>query len=289
MRVAFLLEFSNDRRKIFVTFLPLALAALTLCALPLAAADRFITLASTTSTEQSGLFRYLLPLFTAKSGIEVRVVAQGTGQALRTAAHGDADVVLVHDKTAEEQFVAEDLGVRRYDLMYNDFILLGPASDPASVMSAASVSEALGKIASTEALFISRGDDSGTHRAELRYWRAAGLDPKTFAVGWYRETGSGMGPTLNVAVELGAYVLADRATWANFENKGGHRIVLEGDPSLRNPYGIILVNPEKHPHAKAADGRTLIDWLLSPAGQRAIADFRAGGMQVFFPVNPPSN
>jgi tungstate transport system substrate-binding protein len=270
-------------------FLPLALAALALCALPLAAADRFITLASTTSTEQSGLFRYLLPLFTVKSGIEVRVVAQGTGQALRTASRGDADVVLVHDKTAEEQFVAEGFGVARHDLMYNDFILLGPASDPASVTNAASVSEALTRIASTKAVFVSRGDDSGTHRAELRYWRSAGLDPKTFTAAWYRETGSGMGPTLNVAVELGAYVLADRATWANFENKARHRIVLEGDPSLHNPYGIILVNPQKHPHVKAADAETLIDWLLSPMGQRAIADFRAGGMQVFFPANLPSN
>jgi tungstate transport system substrate-binding protein len=276
-------------RTSLLMLLPLALAALTLCALPLAAANRFITLASTTSTEQSGLFRYLLPLFTAKSGIEVRVVAQGTGQALRTAANGDADVVLVHDEAAEERFVAEGFGVGRYELMYNDFILLGPASDPASLTDAASVSEALRRIASTESLFISRGDDSGTHRAELRCWRKAGLDPKTFTVGWYRETGSGMGPTLNVAVELGAYTLADRATWANFENKARHRIMLEGDPSLHNPYGIILVNPEKHPHAKAAHGQALIDWLLSPVGQRAIADFRAGGMQVFFPVNLPGN
>jgi tungstate transport system substrate-binding protein len=271
------------------TLLPYALClavfTLTLGAIPAKPADRFITLASTTSTEQSGLFRYLLPIFTGKTGIEVRVVAQGTGQALRTASNGDADLVLVHDRSAEEKFVADGFGVRRYDVMYNDFVILGPASDPASVKSAKSVSEAFRKIASTEALFVSRGDDSGTHRAELRYWKDAGLHPKNFIHGWYRETGSGMGSTLNMAVELDTYVLTDRATWVNFENKAKHRIVLEGDPALYNPYGAILVNPARYPHLKAADGQAFIDWLLSPDGQGAIADFRAGGTQVFFPAN----
>lgn len=268
----------------WLNILPLVLIAMAFCVLPAQPAARFITLASTTSTEQSGLFRYLLPLFTGKTGIEVRVVAQGTGQALLTAAHGDADVVLVHDRAAEEQFVAQGFGVARYELMYNDFVLVGPASDSAAVEGAKSVLEAFQRIASAKALFVSRGDDSGTHRAELRFWRTAGLEPKTDGGNWYRETGSGMGPTLNMAVELGAYVLADRATWANFRNQAEHRIVLENEASLHNPYSVILVNPEKHPHVKAADGQAFIDWLLSPEGQRAIADFRAGGMQVFFPA-----
>jgi tungstate transport system substrate-binding protein len=258
----------------------LAFAASVVPAYP---ASRFITLASTTSTEQSGLFAHLLPLFTARTGIEVRVVAQGTGQALRTAARGDADVVLVHDPSAEEKFVADGFGVERHDLMYNDFVLLGPASDPAGVAATKTLIAALRKIAERQVLFVSRGDDSGTHRAELRQWNKAGIDPKSVAGSWYRETGSGMGPTLNMAVELEAYVLSDRATWANFANRSGHAILLAGDPALRNSYGVILVNPKKHPHVKAKDAQAFIDWLLSTEGRAAIAAYKVNGEQVFFP------
>lgn len=261
----------------------LILLAVAAIAVPAHAASRFITLASTTSTEQSGLFAHLLPLFTARTGIEVRVVAQGTGQALRTAARGDADVVLVHDASAEQQFVADGFGVERHDLMYNDFILLGPASDPAQLAGTKTLIAALRKISERQVLFVSRGDDSGTHRAELRQWKKAGIDPKSVAGSWYRETGSGMGPTLNIAVELEAYVLSDRATWANFANKSDHAILLAGDPALRNPYGVILVNPKKHPHMKAKDGQAFIDWLLSPDGRAAIAAYKVNGEQVFFP------
>jgi tungstate transport system substrate-binding protein len=265
-----------------ICLLVLSLAAVIA---PAQAASRFITLASTTSTEQSGLFGHILPLFTARTGIEVRVIAQGTGQALRTAARGDADVVLVHDPSAEEQFVAEGFGVKRHALMFNDFILLGPSSDPAQVRGTEAIVEALRRIADRKALFVSRGDDSGTHRAELRYWGKARLDPKSIAGPWYRETGSGMGPTLNMAVELRAYVLSDRATWANFSNKREHAIRLAGDAALRNPYGVILVDPKKHPHVKAEDGQAFIDWLLSPEGRAAIASYRVNGEQLFFPTS----
>jgi tungstate transport system substrate-binding protein len=250
-------------------------------ALPLATAaadDKFIVVQSTTSTEQSGLFGYLLPLFTKKTGIEVRVVAQGTGQALQTGMRGDADLVLVHDPQSERKFVEEGFGVKRHPVMYNDFVLVGPAEDPAGVKGM--------KDAATGALFAARGDDSGTHKAELRLWAAAGSDPK--GQSWYRETGSGMGPTLNTAAGLGAYALTDRATWIAFANKQDLALLVEGDRRLFNQYAAILVNPEKHPHVKAEWAQAFIDWLVSPEGQEAIAGFKIGGQQLFFPnANDP--
>ena len=244
-----------------------------------AMAGETIIVASTTSTEASGLFDYLLPLFTADSGITVQVVAQGTGQALETARNGDADVVLVHAKKDEEAFVAEGWGVQRFDVMYNDFVVVGPSADPAGVRAAPDAKAALTAIAGAAAPFASRGDDSGTHKAELRLWKAAGIEPLG---DWYRETGSGMGPTLNTATEMGAYVLADRGSWLAFGNKGDLVVLSQGDPALFNPYGVILVNPVKHPHVKAAAGQAFIDWLISDKGQAAINGFRIGGEQAFF-------
>jgi tungstate transport system substrate-binding protein len=250
------------------------------------AQDRHIVVASTTSTEQSGLFGYLLPLFTKKTGIEVRVVAQGTGQALQTGMRGDADLVLVHDPQSERKFVEEGFGVKRHPVMYNDFVLVGPAEDPAGVKGMKDAAAALSKIAATGALFAARGDDSGTHKAELRLWAAAGSDPK--GQSWYRETGSGMGPTLNTAAGLGAYALTDRATWIAFANKQDLALLVEGDRRLFNQYAAILVNPEKHPHVKAEWAQAFIDWLVSPEGQEAIAGFKIGGQQLFFPnANDP--
>jgi tungstate transport system substrate-binding protein len=243
--------------------------------------ERFITVASTTSTEQSGLFGHLLPIFTAKTGIAVRVIAQGTGQALQTAARGDADLVLVHDPDSEKAFVVQGYGVKRHPVMYNDFMLVGPASDPAGVKGMTDAAAALKKMAAAEARFASRGDDSGTHKAELRLWQRAGVEPR--GQGWYRETGSGMGPTLNTAAGLGAYALTDRATWLAFANKQDLTILVEGDKRLFNQYAAILVNPELHPHVKAEWAQAFIDWLISPEGQRAIADYRIGGRQLFFP------
>jgi tungstate transport system substrate-binding protein len=257
------------------------LLALALLQRPAAGGEEFITVASTTSTEQSGLFGHLLPLFTGRTGIAVRVVAQGTGQALQTAARGDADVVLVHDPQAEKRFVQQGDGVRRHAVMYNDFVLVGPAADAAGVRGMTDAAAALGKIAAREAIFVSRGDDSGTHKAELRLWRSAGLEPQGRS--WYRETGSGMGPTLNTAAGLGAYALTDRATWLAFANKQDLEILVEGDRRLFNQYGAILVNPKKHPHVKAKWGQAFIDWLTSPEGQQAIADHKVGGRQLFFP------
>jgi tungstate transport system substrate-binding protein len=245
--------------------------------------ERFIIVASTTSTQDSGLFDSLLPMFTQKTGIEVRVVAKGTGQAIKEAQNGDADVLFVHDKKSEEKFVAEGFGVKRFDVMYNDFIIVGPKSDPAGVKGMTDAPAALAKIAGAKAPFASRGDDSGTHKAELRLWTAAGVDVKAASGGWYRETGSGMGPTLNTAAGMGAYALADRGTWLSFKNKGDLEIVVEGDKRLFNQYGVILVNPEKHPHVKAADGQAFVDWLISPEGQQAIAEFKIDGQQLFFP------
>ena len=249
---------------------------------------RSITLASTTSTENSGLFAHILPRFTAASGIAVRVVAVGTGQALRLARNGDADVLLVHHRASEENFVAEGFGVKRYDVMANDFVILGPAGDPARIAKSGDAPGALKKIAAAESPFASRGDDSGTHKKELELWRAAGTDPRTdtgaASGAWYRETGSGMGATLNAAVAMGAYALADRATWVAFANKGDHRVLVEGDARLVNPYGVILVNPVRHRHVKARDGQAFIDWLISEAGQNAIASFRVDGQQLFFPA-----
>ncbi|GAB4350262.1 MAG: extracellular solute-binding protein [Gammaproteobacteria bacterium] len=247
------------------------------------AESRFITVASTTSTLNSGLFDYLLPKFEAQTGIEVRVVAVGTGQAIRNARSGDADVLFVHHKPSEERFVREGFGVRRFDVMYNDFVLIGPKRDPAGVRGMGEITAALDRIAAKGALFVSRGDDSGTHKKERSLWKSAGIDIDRASGSWYRETGSGMGATLNVASGMGAYVLSDRATWLNFGNKGDLEVVVEGDPRLFNQYGIILVNPEKHPHIKAADGQRFVDWLISGEGQRAIGEYRINGQQAFFP------
>lgn len=250
---------------------------------PTSAAERFITVASTTSTENSGLFQAILPLFEQVTGIAVRVVAVGTGQAIRLAQRGDADVLLVHHKPAEQQFVAEGFGVKRHEVMYNDFVLAGPETDPAGVGDLSDAVEALARVAAQRAVFISRGDDSGTHKRELDLWQAAGIDVTAASGTWYRESGAGMGSTLNIASGMGAYTLTDRGTWLNFNNKGDLVILLEGDPRLFNPYGVMLVNPQRHPHVKAADGQAFIDWLLSPTGQAAIAAYRIDGQPVFFP------
>jgi tungstate transport system substrate-binding protein len=244
---------------------------------------RRITVSSTTSTENSGLYDAILPLFSRKTGIEVRVVAVGTGQALRIGRNGDADVVLVHDRKSEDAFVAEGWSKRRFDVMYNDFVIVGPRSDPAEIMGSSDVAEALTRIADREAIFLSRGDDSGTHKAEMRLWKLADRDPRPASGSWYRETGSGMGATLNTASAMNAYTLVDRGTWLSFKNRGELIIVLEGDPPLRNPYGTMLVNPGRHPHVNAADGQALIDWLVSKEGQRAIGDFRINGEVLFRP------
>lgn len=261
----------------------LVAASLIVVSLPVAAQERSITVASTTSTEQSGLFAHILPIFTRESGIAVRVVALGTGQALDVGRRGDADVVFVHDRAAEERFVAEGFGGPRRHVMFNDFVVIGPAADPARITGLRDSAEALRRIASARASFVSRGDRSGTHAAELRLWRLAGLDPAEGRGSWYREIGQGMGPALNTAAAQGAYLLADRGTWLSFRNRQDLRILVEGDARLFNQYGIMLVNPERHPHVKAAEGQRLIDWLLSPAGQEAIASYRIGGEQLFFP------
>ncbi len=250
--------------------------------LPGAAQERSITVASTTSTEQSGLFGHLLPRFTQKTGIAVRVVALGTGQALDVGRRGDADVVFVHDRAAEETFVAEGFGVNRREVMYNDFVLIGPKRDPAGI-AGKDMLDAFRKIAAARVPFVSRGDRSGTHAAELRAWREAGIDIDAVKVPWYRDIGQGMGPALNAASATNAYVLADRGTWLSFKNRGDLAVRVEGDQRLFNPYGVMLVNPAKHPHVKAADGIAFIDWLASPEGQTAIAEYRIGGEQLFFP------
>lgn len=254
------------------------------------ASERVITVASTTSTEQSGLFAHLLPAFEKESGIKVRVVALGTGQALDTARRGDADVAFVHDKAAEEKFVAEGHGVKRYEVMYNDFILLGPRNDPART-AGKDITEGLRRIASVEAAsrpaFVSRGDKSGTHAAELRFWKAAGVDLDAIRGPWYRDTGSGMGPSLNMAAASNAYILSDRGTWLAFKNRGELAVLVEGDSRLFNQYGVMLVNPARHPHIRKEEGQRFIDWLVSPAGQKSIADFKIGGQQLFFPNAKP--
>jgi tungstate transport system substrate-binding protein len=246
-------------------------------------AQRLITVASTTSTEQSGLFKHILPLFQKKTGIEVRVVALGTGQALDLARRGDADVVFVHAKAAEEKFIAEGHGVKRLPVMYNDFVLIGPKSDPAKVASGKDIVAALRKIEAAKAPFVSRGDRSGTHMAELSLWKAAGIDVGKDKASWYRETGQGMGPALNTSSSMNAYVLSDRATWLAFKNRGGLAILVEGDKRLFNQYGVILVNPEKHRSVKKADAQAFIDWLIAAEGQKAIAEHKIGGEQLFFP------
>jgi tungstate transport system substrate-binding protein len=247
------------------------------------AQDRSITVASTTSTEQSGLFGYLLPRFSEASGIKVKVVAVGTGQALDIGRRGDADVVFVHDKPAEEKFLGEGFATRRYDVMYNDFILVGPKADPAHIAGDKDVADALRKIAAAKAPFISRGDRSGTHEAELRLWKIAGVDVGAAKSDWYREIGQGMGPALNMASSSNAYLLSDRGTWLSFKNKGDLAILTEGDKRLFNQYGAMLVNPARHPAVKGADGQAFIDWLVSPKGQETIAGYKVGGEQLFFP------
>lgn len=252
-------------------------------ATPASAQDKSIVVASTTSTQDSGLFGHILPLFKAKTGIEVKVIAQGTGQALDTARRGDADVVFVHAKSQEEKFVAEGQGVKRFDVMYNDFVLIGPKSDPAGVGGSKDVVAAL-KIIQGKALpFVSRGDKSGTHSAELALWKQAGIDIDTTKGPWYREIGQGMGAALNTAGAMNAYVISDRGTWLSFKNPGDLVIAVEGDKRLFNQYGVILVNPEKHPHVKKADGQAFIDWVVSAEGQKAIADYKIDGQQLFFP------
>lgn len=268
------------------TFLTAALAMATLAAPALTvqaqAEERFITVASTTSTEQSGLFDHILPLFTQATGIQVRVVAVGTGQALKIGQQGDADVLLVHDRAGEDKFVAEGYGIDRRDVMYNDFVMVGPQADPAKVVGLKDAAEAMKRIAAAKAPFASRGDDSGTNRAELRFWKAAGVDVKA-AQGWYRELGQGMGPTLNTSAAMNAYTLTDRGTWANFKNRQSLVVLVEGDTALFNPYGSILVDPRKRPADKVADAKVWHQWLTGPKGQVAIESFRIGGEQVFFP------
>jgi len=246
------------------------------------AQEKSIVVSSTTSTEQSGLFNYILPIFKMKTGIEVKVVAVGTGQALDIGRRGDADVVFVHDKPAEEKFVEEGFSTKRYEVMYNDFVLIGPKSDPAKIGGGKDIQVALQKIAAAQAPFISRADKSGTHAAELRYWKGAGISPSP-AQSWYKETGSGMGPALNTASAMNGYILADRATWLSFKNRGDLVILVQGDPKLFNQYGVMLVNPAKFPHVKKAQGQEFIDWLISKNGQDVIASYKIDGEQLFFP------
>jgi tungstate transport system substrate-binding protein len=273
--------------RLSLTWIAAATAAATLLAAQSASAQgTFITVASTTSTEQSGLFKQLLPEFTKATGIEARVVALGTGQALDMGRRGDADVVFVHDKVAEDKFVADGWGVKRFEVMYNDFVIVGPKADPAKARGK-DVVEGLKKIAAAGAPFASRADKSGTHAAELRYWKAAGVDPTQSKTTWYRETGSGMGPTLNTASGMSAYALTDRGTWLNFKNRGELEIVVEGDQRLFNQYGVMLVNPAKHPHVKKEAGQKFVDWVISPEGQKAIAAYKIGGEQLFFPNAKP--
>jgi tungstate transport system substrate-binding protein len=268
------------RRRLILSLL----AACAALAAPLAPAqDRSIVVASTTSTEQSGLFGHLLPAFTKRTGIAVKVVAVGTGQALDLGRRGDADVVFVHDRAAEDKFVAEGWGIDRKDVMYNDFVLIGPKTDPAKVAGSKDITSALKKVADAKAPFVSRGDKSGTHAAELRHFKDAGVDPLAGKGSWYRETGSGMGPALNTASSMNAYVLADRGTWLSFRNRGDLVVVVEGDKRLFNPYGAMLVNPARHPHVKAAEGKAFIDWLVGKEGQDAIAAYRIEGQPLFFP------
>ena len=277
-------EAAGPRRDGMRHFLGLLLGlALVLLTAPAARAESSITVASTTSTEQSGLFDDLLPRFTTRTGIKVKVVAVGTGQALDLARRGDADVVLVHDRPAEDRFMAEGQGVRRFDVMYNDFVVIGPTDDPARIRASRDVLTAFRKIAAAGMPFISRGDRSGTNEAELRIWKAAGIAIDPVKDHWYREIGQGMGPALNMASAMDAYLLSDRGTWLAFKNKGRLAILEQGDRRLLNRYGIMLVDPAKHPNVKASQGQVFIDWMISPEGQAAIAGYKIGGQQLFFP------
>jgi len=251
--------------------------------LPAMAEDKSIILQSTTSTASSGLYDAIVPTFADKSGIQVNVVAVGTGQAIKNAMNGDGDVLLVHAKSAEEKFVAEGYGAERFDVMYNDFVLVGPPADPAGISGMKDAPAALEQIAASQAAFASRGDNSGTHKKETALWKAAKVDPAGASGSWYRETGSGMGATLNAAVGMGAYTITDRGTWISFKNKGDYKILVEGDDNLFNQYGMILVSPDKHPRVKAAEGQAFIDWILSKEGQGAIAAYQMNGQQLFFP------
>ena len=268
------------RLRRLITLLLLSQLALVL---PAKTEDKAIVVASTTSTQDSGLFNFILPMFKAKTGIDVRVIAQGTGQALDTGRRGDADVVFVHAKRQEEKFVADGFGVQRFAVMYNDFVLIGPKSDPAKIRGGNDVVAALQAINKSESPFVSRGDKSGTHAAELALWQQANLNPAGSKPGWYREIGQGMGAALNTAGAMGAYVLSDRGTWISFKNKGELEIVVEGDQRLFNQYGVILVNPAKHPSVKKDLGQAFIDWLVSDAGQDAIRAYKIDGQQLFFP------
>ena len=259
------------------------IALALLLAMPAYAQQKFITVSSTTSTEQSGLFKYLLPAFEKKAGIAVHVVAVGTGQALDIGRRGDADVVFVHAKPLEEKFLAEGHGVKRYDVMYNDFVLIGPKGDPAKVAGTKDIVAAFQKIKAAQAPFVSRGDKSGTHFAELELWKAAGIDIGTEKGLWYRDTGQGMGPALNSAAGMNAYILADRGTWLSFKNRADLVIAVEGDKRLFNQYGVMLVNPEKHPNVKKEWGQAFVDWVISPEGQKTIAEYKINGEQLFFP------
>ncbi len=265
-----------------------AVAGVLIALSPANAQEKSILVQSTTSTQNSGLYGYLLPMFESAKGIKVNVVAVGTGQAIKNAQNCDADVLLVHAKPSEERFVAAGYGVKRFDLMYNDFVIVGPASDPAGIAGTNDAKAALAKIAGTKALFASRGDDSGTNKKEIALWKAAGLDPAAGSGDWYRSTGSGMGATLNAGVGMGAYVLTDRATWISFKNKGDFKIAVEGDKAMFNQYGVILVNKDKCPSVKVEEGQTFIDWLLSDEGQGAIAGYKVDGQQLFFPNGSPS-
>ena len=270
----------NGFNRFFKPFRLLALVPIALAATVSIAQTPSIVMASTTSTEQSGLFPYLLPEFKKATGIDVKVVAVGTGQAIDMGRRGDADVLFVHDQAAEEKVVAEGYALKRYPVMYNDFVLIGPASDPAQVKGK-DITEALKKVNAANAGFISRGDKSGTHAAELRYWKTAGVEPTAFA--GYKACGCGMGPALNMASSLGAYVLADRGTWLNFKNRADLAVLVEGDKRLFNQYGVMVVNPAKHPQVKAAEAQKFVDWVISPVGQNVIASYKIGGEQLFFP------
>jgi len=270
------LNFNRIRRGLLVALGLIAVATAS------QAQDKFIVVASTTSTEQSGLFGHLLPLYKAATGVEARVVALGTGQALDMGRRGDADVVFVHDQAAEEKFAAEGFGIKRLPVMYNDFVLIGPAADPSKVKGN-DITAALQKLAASGGAFVSRGDKSGTHAAELRYWKAAGTDIATAKPAGYKECGCGMGPALNMAASTGAYVLADRGTWLSFKNRADLAVLVEGDKRLFNQYGVMVVNPAKHPHVKLALAQQFADWVVSPAGQAAIASYKIGGEQLFFP------
>ena len=265
----------------FTRLLASAITALALLSNSAYAQEKSIVVSSTTSTEQSGLFGFILPIFKMKTGIDVKVVAVGTGQALDIGRRGDADVVFVHDKPAEEKFVAEGFSTKRYEVMYNDFVLIGPKADPAKIGGGKDIKVAFQKIAAAQAPFVSRGDKSGTHAAELRYWKDAAITVAPSA--WYKETGSGMGPALNTASAMNGYILADRATWLSFKNRGDLVVLVQGDPKLFNQYGVMLVNPAKFPHVKKAEGQAFIDWLISKNGQDVIASYKIGGEQLFFP------